>query len=135
VALLVDTGILYALADTDDGWHSRVREYFQDGREVLLVPVTVTVEVAYLLREHLSVAAEHEFIASLAMGELGVEMLTAADWKLCTAVMEKYPSIGFVDASIVAIGERRKLRRIATTDRRHFRQVRPTHVDAFELVP
>ena len=31
----------------------------------------------------------------------------------------QYPDIGFVDAAVVAIAESRRLRRIATTDRRH----------------
>jgi predicted nucleic acid-binding protein len=39
------------------------------------------------------------------------------------------------DASIVAMAERLKVRRIATTDRRDFARVRPRHVDALELVP
>ena len=135
MALLVDAGVLYALADSDDAWHERVHEYFKRGREVLLVPITVTVEVSYLLREHLSAKAEHKFVASLAKGEVGVETLTAADWKRSVAVMGTYPNIGFVDASVVAVAERLRLRRIATTDRRHFHQVKPSHIEAFELVP
>ena len=135
MSLLVDTGVLYALADVDDAWHERARDYMKRAREVLLVPITVTVEVAYLLREHLSKRAEQAFVASLAKGEVGVETLTAEDWKRCAALMSVYSEIGFVDASVVAVAERLRLRRIATTDRRHFGQLRPRHVEAFELVP
>ena len=39
--LLVDTGVLYALADADDDWHQPVREYLTRAPDVLLVPVTV----------------------------------------------------------------------------------------------
>jgi predicted nucleic acid-binding protein len=49
--------------------------------------------------------------------------------------MDRYPDIGFVDASVVAIAERLRLRTIATTDRRHFGKIQPSHVKAFELVP
>ena len=40
-----------------------------------------------------------------------------------------------VDASVVALAERRGLEVIATLDQRHFRAVRPRHVPAFTLVP
>jgi hypothetical protein len=51
------------------------------------------------------------------------------------ALMTKYPVLGLVDASVVALAERLKLRKLATTDRRHFSTVRPTHVPHLELVP
>jgi predicted nucleic acid-binding protein len=44
-------------------------------------------------------------------------------------------ALGLVDASIVAIAERLKVRVLATTDRRHFGAVRPRHVERFTLVP
>jgi predicted nucleic acid-binding protein len=43
--------------------------------------------------------------------------------------------LGMVDASVVALAERRGLEVIATLDQRHFRVVRAKHVDAFTLVP
>jgi len=42
---------------------------------------------------------------------------------------------GFVDASVVAVAERLRLRVIATTDTRHFGAVRPRHTSSFELLP
>ena len=52
--LLLDTGPLYALADADDAWHERIRDFLAARDEVLLVPVTVLPEVAYLLRSRLA---------------------------------------------------------------------------------
>ena len=49
--------------------------------------------------------------------------------------MRRYPEIGFVDASLVAVAERLKIDTIATTDRRHFQIIRPKHTRAFNLVP
>lgn len=43
--------------------------------------------------------------------------------------------LGFVDASIIAIGERHNVTQIATLNRRDFAVVRPAHRDAFELLP
>jgi predicted nucleic acid-binding protein len=135
MALLVDTGVLYALADEDDDWHVPARDYLRRAREVLLVPVSVVPEVAYLLRARIGVAAEQAFVDSLARGELAIENLSPVDVQRSAALMRQYRAIGFVDASVVAVAERLRLRQIATTDRRHFAGIRPRHVQAFELVP
>jgi predicted nucleic acid-binding protein len=52
-----------------------------------------------------------------------------------TLLMAKYPDLGFVDSSVVAIAERLIIGTIATTDRWHFTAVRPSHVERFTLVP
>ena len=135
VPLLLDTGVIYALADRDDAWHGRVRAYLEGTRELLVVPVTVLPEATYLVRDRLGPAAERALVASVAAGELTVEGLTPADLRRCGDLLGDYPQIGFVDASVIAIAERLRLRRIATTDRRHFAPVRPRHTRAFELVP
>ena len=49
MAVLVDTGVLYALADRDDAWHARALEWLDGERDVLAVPVSVLPEVCYLL--------------------------------------------------------------------------------------
>ncbi len=133
--LLLDTGILYALADRKDGWHRRSRDLIKTAREALLVPVTVVPEVCYLMRERLGAAAERRFVESLAVEELALEDVGAGDVRRCAALLQRYPQIGFVDASVVAVAERLRLRVIATTDRRRFGSIRPKHVPAFELVP
>jgi hypothetical protein len=135
MALLVDTGILYALADADDGWHARARKWAAQVREVLLVPVTVLPEAAYLIRARLGASAELAFIRSVAAGELAVESVTVSDLDRSAALMNLYEDIGFVDATVIAIAERARIGTIATTDRRHFSAVRPRHVAAFTLVP
>jgi len=133
--LLLDTGVIYALADADDDWHLRAREYLARVREVLLVPVTVLPEVCYLLRSRLGPDAARKFVKSVGDEELAVQPIIPADFRRSVELLGKYPDIGFVDASVVAIAERLRLSTIATTDRRHFAPVRPAHVDAFELVP
>ena len=133
--LLVDTGVLYALADRRDAWHARVRDYLRKHPQTLLAPVTVLPEVAYLLRERIGAHAEAAFVASLANGEIAVEELKESDLKRAESVMTAYDELGFVDASIVAMTERLRLSVLATTDRRHFGVVRPAHVERLELVP
>ena len=41
---------LYALADGDDSWHARVRDFLAGERAPFLVPVSVLPEAAYLIR-------------------------------------------------------------------------------------
>jgi predicted nucleic acid-binding protein len=135
MAILVDTGILYALADADDRWHQAANAWLEDVSELLIVSVTALPEVAYLLHTRLGAAAELAFVQSLAGGELEVEDLRRADLVRSAEVMRRYPEIGLVDASIVAMAERLKIDTIATTDRRHFESIRPKHTKAFKLVP
>ena len=133
--VLVDTGILYAAADAGDAWHRRVRGWLQSTSEPLLVPITVVPEVTYLIAARLGREAERAFVASIAAGELALEQVSRGDVERCRTLLDEYPQIGFVDASVVAVAERLRLRMVATTDRRHFGVVRPRHVNAFELAP
>jgi uncharacterized protein len=133
--LLVDTGILYALADKGDDWHARTRAYLESARDTLLAPVTILPEIAYLLRHRIGPAAERAFVRSIADTELAVEPIDRRDWRRVEHLMERYEWLGFVDATVVAVAERLKLSTLATTDRRHFGVVRPAHVERFTLVP
>jgi uncharacterized protein len=135
MAIIVDTGILYALADADDRWHEQTRRWVDDLAELLIVPVTVLPEVAYLLHTRLDPSAELAFVQSVVAGELEIEDLRRGDLARCADVMRRYPEIGFVDATIVTMAERLKIQSIATTDRRHFMAVRPRHTKAFQLLP
>jgi hypothetical protein len=135
MAVLVDTGILYALADADDAWHVRAREWIDETGALVIAPVTVLPEVAYLLHTRLGPAVELAFVQSVAAGELDVEPVAGRDLARCVDLMRRYPMLGLVDASIVAIAERLKIRAVATTDRRHFSAVSPKHVKQFELLP
>jgi len=135
VALLVDTGILFALADTSDAWHRKARAYIASLHDTLLVPITVLPEVAYLLHERIGPAAERAFVQSIADRELAVEEVHVRDWRRVEQLMGEYEAIGMVDATVIAMAERLKLNTIATTDRRHFGMVKPNHVARFVLVP
>jgi len=136
-AILVDTGILYAMADMDDAWHGAVKAFLQKSTETLIAPITVLPEICYLLNIHLGQASEKKLIASIVQGELRVESLTIEDFRRSIQLLETYSdvNIGFVDASMVAIAERLKITHILTTDRKHFSIVRPRHCRSFDLLP
>jgi hypothetical protein len=133
--LLVDTGALYALADADDSWHRRMRDFLAGQRQALLTPSTVIPEAAYLIRTRLGPRIEKMFVESLADGEITVENLTQADLARCAQLLGECDFLGMADASLVAVAERLKLKALVTTDRRDFRRVRPKHIPAFELLP
>jgi len=135
--VLVDTGILFAMADLDDAWHEPVKAFLQNITDVLVVPITVLSEICYLLNTHLGKESERKLIASITQNELRVEGLTTEDFRRSLQLLETYSdvNIGFVDASMVAIAERLKIHRILTTDRKHFSIIRPRHCRSFDLLP
>jgi uncharacterized protein len=135
--LIVDAGPLYAAAATRDRNHRRSIELLSAAPRPLLVPALVVTEVAYLLGDRIGPHAEVAFARSLERGELLVEPVLDSDWQRIAELSEQYSDLplGIVDASVVALAERRDLDTIATLDHRHFATVKPRHVAAFTLVP
>lgn len=134
---LVDTGVLYALADRSDEWHVRCVQFVRDFRGRLIVPSSVVPEACYLLNQYLGPGAETSFVKALVNRELSLEHFTAPDLARSVELMRTYAdnNIGFVDASVVAISERLNIHHILTTDRRHFAAIRPAHCREFTLLP
>lgn len=135
--ILVDTGILYAMADADDAWHKLTKTFLESTKDILMAPVTVLPEVCYLLNTHLGPESEKKLISSIICGEIRIEGLTNEDFRRSLELLETYSdmNIGFVDATLVSMAERLKIRHILTTDRKHFSIIRPRHCHAFELLP
>ena len=136
VAVLADTGALYALIDASDAWHERVVDWWRRNTRPVLVPVTVLPEVAYLLATRIGSNAEEAFVRALA-DEFTVEPLETEDIARAADVMHRYADapIDFVDASLVAMAERIGTRELLTSDRRHFGAIRPRHTTRFTLSP
>ncbi len=135
--VLVDTGMIYALADRSDAWHLRARRFVENYKGTLIIPSTVIPEACYLLQTHLSPQAEIAFVRSIVTGALRLEQVTEEDMGRAVEVMNTYQDmlIGLVDASVVAVAERLKLSSLMTTDRRHFSVIKPKHCPAFTLLP
>jgi len=135
--VLVDTGIIYALADRSDAWHLRARTFVQNFKGKLIVPATVIPEACYLLHAHLSPQAETAFIKSIVSRALRLEQVDEEDMGRAVEIMGAYSdlAIGLVDASVVAVAERLKITAVMTTDRRHFSVIKPNHCSAFTLLP
>ncbi len=134
---LLDTGVLYALADRKDAWHHRCADFIEEYERRLLVPSAVIPETCYLMRTHLGRHAELAFVKALADGELTVVHFNPDDLVRCLALLKTYgdAAIGFVDASVAAIAERLKITAILTTDRRHFSIIKRKDGRLYTLLP
>lgn len=122
MAVLLDTGILYAYYDRTDRWHQRAAGLIRREPRALVVPAPVIPEVDHLLGRRLGAAARRVFYRGLAEGGYYVAELPRDDYARVVAIDEQFADLelGFVDAAVVAIAEGLGLRRIATCDRRHF---------------
>ena len=137
IGVLLDSSALYALADQHDRWHKPMTVAVEGEPGDRIVPVTVLPEACYMIGSHLGPPAERRLVHAVIAGECLLEGLERADLIRAEQLLEKYADadIGLVDASLVAIAERLKISRIATTDHRHFRLFRPRHCRAFTLLP
>lgn len=137
MTVIADTGPLYALVDSDDAWHERVLGWWSSNREPVVVPVCVLPEVCYLLHTRISKEAEAVFVRAVADGEFVIEPLEPEDISRAEALIRKYSDLGlgFVDATVIATAERLDATEVLTTDRRHFRVVRPRHTGTLRLSP
>lgn len=137
MALILDTGPLYAALDRGDRDHARCRQLIEDATESLVVPSPVLPELDYLVAERLGPGPMLAFLRDIERGAFMVENLEAEDYTRVREVLDHYADqdIGFVDASILAVVERMNEPKLATLDRRHFSVVRPRHIDVLELLP
>ena len=74
------------------------------------------------------------FVSSAAVG---VEELLKSDLVRMRALMEQYADLpmDFADASLLVLGERLRVAKIFTLDRRGFAVFRPRHAESFEIFP
>ena len=105
--------------------------------DTLVVPQLVVGETAYLVGKITGAAAEARLLRQLEVSSVVFEPFQPRDLVRVAELIETYADLplGTVDAAVVATAERLDVSTIATLDRRHFTVVRPTHVDAFQLVP
>jgi predicted nucleic acid-binding protein len=137
VAALVDTSVLYALADRAEAQHQRCVTALAAELQAIIVPQPVLLEICYLIASRMGAGKEAEFVRGLLASDWRLEALNGEDLSRTASIMEDYADagLGFVDAAVTAIAERLAVRRIYTLDRRDFQLVKPAHVAAFEVLP
>jgi predicted nucleic acid-binding protein len=137
VALICDTGPLYAAMDRTDADHRACADLLAAAREPLVVPAPVVVELDWLAASRLGPDPFRAFLADVEDGAIRVAELLTAEYARIRELLVRYADLrlGFVDAAVIAVLERFGERKLATLDHRHFSAVRPRHVDALELLP
>jgi predicted nucleic acid-binding protein len=137
LALICDTGPLLAALDAADPDHDRCARLLTNADEDLVVPTLVLAELDYWCGRRLPPEAWLIFLDDLLAGVYQVQPPTGADLARCRELQAGYAdlALGVVDASVVALAERLAESKVATLDQRHFRAVRPAHVDTLELRP
>lgn len=137
MALIVDTGPLYASLDRSDQDHEACRRLIEEATEPILIPGPVLVEIDYLIHRSLSPGTLVALLGDIDSGAYEVVQPTLADHRRIADLCDRYADadIGYVDAAVLAIVERLDEPKLATLDRRHFTMLRPRHVDALQLLP
>jgi len=137
VALILDTGPLYASLDRSDQDHATCRALIEAATEPLVIPAPVLVEVDYWIGQRLTPGALVALLADIEAGAYVVADLTTADYARVRELCDRYADadVGFVDAAVLAMVERYGETKLATLDRRHFGLLRPRHRESIDLVP
>lgn len=137
MALILDTGPLYASLDRSDADYRACRALIEGAEEPLVIPAPVLVEVDYWIHRHLHAGVLAALLDDIVAGAYRVEDLAPGDYRRCRELCDHYgdAEIGFVDAAVLAVAERLGEPKLATLDHRHFGMMRPRHVDALELLP
>lgn len=137
MALILDTGPLYASLDRSDDDHKACRLLIESADEPILIPAPVLVEVDYWIHQRLHVGVLSALLTDIEVGAFRVADLAASDYPRVRELCDRYADsdIGFVDAAVFAIVERMNEGKLATLDRRHFGLLRPRHRESIELLP
>ena len=137
MALVFDTGPLYASLDRDDADYVASRQLIVAAREPLIIPAPVLVEVDYWVHRRLYPGIMTALLDDIDAGMFQVEDLLPQDYRRVREICDRYADadVGFVDAAVLAIVERLREPKLATLDRRHFGMLRPRHVEALILLP
>ncbi len=137
MALILDTGPLYASLDRSDAGYTACRKLVEEVDEPLVIPAPVLVEVDYWVHVRLHPGMLVALLDNIIAGAYRVEDLKPEDYRRIREICDRYADedLGFVDAAVLAVIERLNEPKLATLDHRHFRVLRPRHVDALRLVP
>jgi predicted nucleic acid-binding protein len=133
--ILVDTGPLVALFDASDQYHETCLGILRGLDGPLLTTWPVVTETLCLLS--FSWKAQDHFWEFLIRG--GVEIVSGEAELLarCRELMRKYRDLpmDLADATLVALAESKRAKKIFTLDHKDFTVYRPSHTRRFELLP
>ena len=137
MALVLDTGVLFAAHVTDEEDHEACRTLLADTTETRVIPAPVLVELEYLFRARATLRAWLAFTEDVADGAYTIYPTDGPGLRAIARAQKTYADLplGFVDAAVftacLELGEQK----VATLDHRHFTVLRPRKGPMFELLP
>ena len=137
MAVVCDTGAVYALYDADDQHHEECKAVISSERGPFFLPATLIAEIDYLLTSRLGSDATLDFLESIQSDAFTLVGLMKEDLVRCRELVAKYRDLplGLADASVVSTAERLGLQTLFTVDQRHFRAVQPRGFGHFVILP
>ena len=137
MAVICDTGAIYALYDADDRHHAAARSVVETEVGPLYLPLILLAEIDYLLTTRLGTDAAVDFLEGIESGAFLLVSPTSEDLTRCRELILQYRglSLGLADATVVATAERLNIWRVFTVDERHFRAVQPRGLGHFIILP
>ena len=137
MALIADSGGLYALYDVRDKSHKGAHSVLKCERGDVIIPSAVLGELGHLLRQGLGARAVSVFLRDLAAGSFTMEAFAPEDVVRSLELLDKYADLdlGFTDAAVIATAERLNINRILTVNDRDFRPIRNARGAPFVLLP
>ena len=126
---------MLVLLDADHKLHPAVRALAQ--KEDIIVPTSVLCEVDFMASTRLGADTAQTFLEDVVSGAYTSLTVNMLDMARALELMREYHDarIGFVDATLVALAERHRIRRVLTLDKRHFSMFRPKGLGYLELLP
>jgi predicted nucleic acid-binding protein len=137
MALVLDTGVLYAALDGADPDHDACRDLLAGSTEQPVIPAAVLVELEYWVRKFASPAAWLSFSEDVHAGAYAIYPLDASLLLRAARLQSRYSDvpIGLVDATVFCTCEVLGENRVATLDRRHFSILKTDDGRLLEIVP
>jgi uncharacterized protein len=132
---LIDTGVILALIDRDDRWHTLSVEAFNRSRLPLLTTEAVLAEVFHLTARNLrDVRGVWRLLRS---GAIHMSPIANEELPEIQALMDDYADcpMDFADATLVHLGARERLSTILTIDHDDFSIYRLPGRKVFTVLP
>lgn len=138
MALVVDTGVLYAAIDGADRDHGRCKELLESRDDVIVIPTPVLVEVDQLRsRRSAGLDTWQALCREIDGGAYSLFGTTPSMVRRASEVQLRYADmpIGYVDAFVFVTCEALGETSVATLDHRHFSVLRLKGRRPLELLP
>jgi uncharacterized protein len=137
MAIIADSGGIFAVYDRRESHHAAIRAAIEDDPDDIVISAVSLGEIDFLLRTRLGNRALLQFVADVESSSFRIEPVTSSDLAHCHRLLRKYEDLdlGLCDAAVIATADRLGTNRILTVDERDFRVMRTLQGKPFQLLP